>query len=74
VAERTALVNHIRGLLGEYGLVIAQGVSKVRMGPPSVRIDVASYREIVCEYGASSPSVRIDVASYREIVCEYGAS
>jgi transposase len=39
VAERTALVNHIRGLLGEYGLVIAQGVTKVRMGLPEILED-----------------------------------
>jgi transposase len=39
VAERTALVNHIRGLLGEYGLVMAQGVAKVRAGLPKILED-----------------------------------
>jgi transposase len=29
VAERTALINQVRGLLGEYGLVFAQGPSQV---------------------------------------------
>jgi transposase len=30
VAQRTALVNQIRGLLGEYGLVVAQGIAPLR--------------------------------------------
>jgi transposase len=30
VRERTAIVNQIRGLLMEYGIVIAQGVSQIR--------------------------------------------
>jgi len=36
VAERTALVNHIRGLLSEYGVVLAQGVATVRKGLPEI--------------------------------------
>jgi transposase len=32
VAERTALLNQIRGLLGEYGIVFGQGPSQVRRG------------------------------------------
>jgi transposase len=39
VSERTALVNHIRGLLSEYGLVIAQGVAKVRAALPQILED-----------------------------------
>ena len=41
VTERTALVNHIRGLLSEYGIIIAQGAAEgaverglPRLGPP----------------------------------------
>jgi transposase len=30
VAERTALANQIRGLLGEFGIVIAQGIARLR--------------------------------------------
>ena len=30
VRERTAIVNQVRGLLMEYGIVIAQGVTQVR--------------------------------------------
>jgi transposase len=35
VKERTALVNQIRGLLGEYGIVVAKGIQKLRksLGP-----------------------------------------
>jgi transposase len=32
MAERTALLNQIRGLLGEYGIVFGQGPSQVRRG------------------------------------------
>ena len=39
VSERTALVNHIRGLLSDYGLVIAQGVAKVRAALPQILED-----------------------------------
>ena len=37
--ERTALVNQIRGLLGEYGLVINKGVSSVRQSLPLILED-----------------------------------
>ena len=41
VSERTALVNHIRGLLSEYGVVLAQGVATVRKGLPEILVPVA---------------------------------
>lgn len=31
MAERTALVNQTRGLLGEYGIVVAQGIGRLRV-------------------------------------------
>lgn len=34
--ERTALVNQVRGLLAEYGLVINKGVAAVRKGLPAI--------------------------------------
>jgi transposase len=37
--ERTALVNQVRGLLAEYGLVINKGVSAVRKGLPEILED-----------------------------------
>lgn len=36
VKSRTALVNEIRGLLGEYGIVLGVGVSTVRQGVPRI--------------------------------------
>ncbi len=39
VKERTALCNQVRGLLGEYGIVLAQGVGTVRRGVPEVLKD-----------------------------------
>lgn len=36
IGNRTALVNQIRGLLAEYGVVLAQGVSHVRNGLPLI--------------------------------------
>src|SRR6266498_2962600 len=42
VAERTALVNQIRGLLMEYGIVIIRGIARLRRELP--RIDRNSTR------------------------------
>ena len=39
VRERTALVNHVRGLLLEYGLVIPLGIAKVRQRLPEILED-----------------------------------
>ena len=39
VRERTALCNQIRGLLGEYGIVVAQGVGTLRRRVPEVLED-----------------------------------
>lgn len=36
IKERTALVNQIRGLLAEYGVVVAQGISHIRKGLPII--------------------------------------
>ncbi|MEE8311212.1 MAG: IS110 family transposase [Candidatus Binatia bacterium] len=36
VGERTALVNQIRGLLAEYGIIVAPGVAKVRRALPDI--------------------------------------
>jgi transposase len=42
VRSRTALINEIRGLLSEYGLIIPQGASKVRERLPQLTEDVES--------------------------------
>jgi transposase len=39
IKARTALVNHIRGLLAEYGIVIPQGVATVRHALPTMLED-----------------------------------
>jgi len=39
VSERTALVNHIQGLLSEYGIIIVQRVAKVRAALPQILED-----------------------------------
>lgn len=39
VEERTALTNQIRGLLAEYGIVIAQGINNVRKKLPEILED-----------------------------------
>ena len=39
IAERTCLVNQIRGLLAEYGIVVSQGLSKIRKALPEILED-----------------------------------
>lgn len=39
IQERTALINQIRGLLTEYGIVIPQGINKVRKALPEILED-----------------------------------
>ena len=39
VGERTALVNQIRGLLAEYGIVVAQGITRIRRALPGILED-----------------------------------
>lgn len=39
VAERTALVNQIRGLLAEYGVIVSQGIEKIRKALPEILED-----------------------------------
>jgi transposase len=61
VKERTALVNHIRGLLAERGIVIAQGITRLRKQLPVIVEDVENeltplsrevIRELAGELGA----------------------
>lgn len=53
VANRTALVNQIRGLIGEFGLAVPKGVAKLRGQLPSILEDAenrlpALAREVLC--------------------------
>ncbi len=43
MAQRTGLVNQVRGLLAEYGLVMAQGISRFRTLVPTLLEDDCSY-------------------------------
>ncbi len=57
--ERTALCNQLRGLLGEYGLVIPQGVNVVRRRLPEVLEDA--------ENGLSDALRRLLAQSYQQL-------
>jgi len=39
IQERTALINQIRGLLAEYGIIVAQGITKIRKALPEILED-----------------------------------
>jgi transposase len=43
VAERTALVNQTRGLLAEYGIVVAQGIARLRRELPRILEDADNH-------------------------------
>ena len=74
VSERTALVNHLRGLLSEYGVVMAQGVATVRKRLPEILEDgenglPALTREVFAELYARLCSFDQQIANYdRRIV------
>ena len=59
IADRTALCNQLRGLLAEYGLVLAQGVNVVRKRLPELLEDA--------ENGLSDRFRRLLAQSYREL-------
>src|SRR5919108_2569350 len=42
IKERTALVNQVRGLLAERGIVIAQGITRLRQQLPTIMEDLAN--------------------------------
>jgi len=60
VRSRTALVNQIRGLLGEYGIIMPQGVSTVRNRLPELIAD---------ETNELSPIMRRNLSSLYESLC-----
>ena len=60
IAERTALCNQLRGLLGEYGLIMPKGVSAVRRRVPELLEDG--------ENGLSGLFRRLLAESYRQLV------
>lgn len=60
VKERTAKVNPVRGLLGEYGLVIGQGVAPVRRRLPELLEDA--------ENGLSRPARELCADLHEQVV------
>jgi transposase len=59
VAERTALCNQLRGLLGEYGIVLPRGVASLRRGIPELLEDA--------EHGLSALLRRLLAERYRHL-------
>ena len=39
IGERTALINHLRGLLSEFGIIIPRGAERVRRELPGILED-----------------------------------
>lgn len=75
VSERTALVNHIRGLLSEYGIIIAQGVAKVRVALPQILEDGDNAlpglaREVFADLRARLRSADERIATYDRRIAE----
>jgi transposase len=75
VSERTALVNHMRGLLSEYGIIIAQGVAKVRAALPQILEDGDNAlpglaREVFADLQARLRSADERIATYDRRIAE----
>ena len=69
VKERTALCNSTRGLLGEYGLVVAQGVSALRRAIPAFLEDgenglSASFRALLARRYEQLQELEVHIAHY----------
>jgi transposase len=69
VAERTALVNQIRGLLGEFGIVLAQGIHRLRRVLPDILEDAENdlpgvARQTVAELYESLATLDKRIATY----------
>jgi len=47
VEERTALVNQIRGLLAEYGVIVPQGITKIRKLLPEILEDAENELSVI---------------------------
>lgn len=71
VKERTAKVNQVRGLLGEYGLVIGQGVAQVRRRLPEILEDAEN--GLTVEARALFTDLREQIVKLDEQVAAYQA-
>ena len=79
VRERTALVNQVRGLLHEYGIVIPQGINYVMSKLPLILEDITngltqSGRELFSDLYAQIKNVDIKVKDYDQKVEKINAS
>jgi transposase len=84
VQERTALVNQIRGLLAEYGIVMVQGISKVRKQLPLILEDPSNeltslgremfqelYQHVIeADQKVAHADARIEKLSQQDEVCK----
>jgi transposase len=74
IGERTALINHLRGLLGEFGIVVAQGAAKIRREIPWILEDAENglpdlAREVFAEHYARLRDIDKRIEGYdRRIV------
>lgn len=69
VAERTALVNQARGLLAEYGIVVAQGLGRLRRNLPDILEDADNglpglARDVFADLWAQLQSLDHQIAEY----------
>jgi transposase len=69
LANRTAQVNQIRGLLGEFGLVVPQGVARLRQALPDILEDAENglpdlAREVLCGLLAQFHELDVRVSAY----------
>jgi transposase len=69
VANRTAQVNQIRGLLGEFGLVVAKGVARLRRELPAILEDAENglpdlAREVLAGLREQFHELDVRVAAY----------
>jgi transposase len=69
LANRTAQVNQIRGLLGEFGLVVPQGVARLRQALPDILEDAENglpdlAREVLCGLLAQLHELDVRVSAY----------
>ena len=73
VAERTALVNQIRGLLGEYGVVVPQGRERLQKALPEVLEDAQCelptlFRAILAELVDRLRDLNTRIAHYDDLI------
>ncbi len=78
VAERTATVNQLRGLLGEYGVVVSQGISCLRKALPGILEDADNglpdmLREVFAELGARIVELDRQIDCYDQRIQEQAA-